>query len=1060
MLSTLKQLRPFTGSVVRELIVCLSIIGLCLPHIYGQATTATILGTVTDSSGAAIPAATVQVRNTGTSQTQEVQTDAQGRYRIPELGLGEYDIHASKDGFSTAARTGVPLTVGSQTVVDFSLTVGQQQQTVTVEGAVSQVETTSSAVSNLVEQTQMRELPLNGRNFGQLILLAPGVQSIASGTSFYGKTDNYSIAGSRPEGQAFLLDDVDVSGFWNHGTGSGALGTQLGLDAISEFETLTNTYSAQFGGNGAVINAVTRSGTNSFHGSAYEFLRNSALDARNFFDPQNIAPFRRNQFGGTVGGPIKKDKMFFFVNYEGLRQLLGETEVAFVPDANAHQGLLPCASAPGTPCGANGLAHVGVAPNVASTLALYPLPTASIGGGVGTVHDVASQIGHENYFLARFDYTISASDSLYMRYVRDTANLVEPFSGSSIPLWPETDITANHYATIEERHIISPTLINIARVSFIRPSDSGSVTSSSPPLHYFPGREDGSVAVGGGISTLGANQLLPFGLPENKFFYGDDVFWTKGAHSIKFGLQVERVYSNTYAPFLEGGSWTFPSLQAFLQGTAATVVSALPGQADGYKDFRELFLTPYIQDDWKVTSKLTLNIGLRYEYQTNPLEVRHQMTAFLDPPFGGFQPVTHAFFKNPSTKNYNPRIGLAYDPFADHKTSIRAGFGLFHDPLLPRLYDPGYWLNPPYAIGVQLQPNYPTPFAGNGILPPQASQVEGMYYYLHNAPYMIQYNFNIQRELGAGNILTVGYVGSEGVHLIQSVDMNPPRIIRGTIYNPVFDAVLTPSGSVQVLNGGRENPNPLVGALSEKNATAHSHYNSLQAAFNRRFSHGLQAQASYTYSKSIDNGSTTYGLEGPQQDLSNPYNAANDVGRSLFDRTHSFRASFVYALPLGDRLLLNGWQWSGIFTAVTGPPMDILDGPNMSGLTNDRPNVNPSFTGNPILGHVNQWVNPAAYSLEPVGTLGNLGRDTAIGPGLWSFDTAVMKDTRITEALRVQFRAEFFNIFNHTNFNPPPNLGVFISNPNGTASVNPAFAQLTSTSTTSRQIQFAVKFLF
>ena len=526
------QFRLFTGSLLQELLVCLSIFGLCLANVYGQATTATILGTVIDSSGAAIPGATVQVRNTGTGQTQEVQTDAQGRYRIPELGLGEYEIHASKEGFSTAVRTGVPLTVGSQTVVDFSLNIGQQQQTVTVEGAVSEVETTSAAVSNLVEQTQMRELPLNGRNFGELILLAPGVQAVAAGTSFYGKTDNYSIAGSRPEGQAFLLDDVNVSGFWNHGTGSGALGTQLGLDAISEFQTLTNTYSAQFGGSGSVINAVTRSGTNSFHGSAYEFLRNSALDARNFFDPQNIAPFRRNQFGGTFGGPIKKNKMFFFVNYEGLRQLLGETQVAFVPDANAHQGLLPCASAPGAPCGANGLANVGVSPNVASTLALFPIPTNEIGGGIGSLTEVASQIGHENYLLARFDYSISTNDSLFMRYVRDTANLVEPFSGSSIPLWPETDVTANHYATIEERHIISPTLINIARISFIRPEDSAAATATLAPLEYFPGRENGRVTIGAAseapvLVRLGTINCFLSAFPKTSSFMATTSFGLK-----------------------------------------------------------------------------------------------------------------------------------------------------------------------------------------------------------------------------------------------------------------------------------------------------------------------------------------------------------------------------------------------------------------------------------------------------------------------------------------------------------------------------------------------------
>jgi hypothetical protein len=1032
-----------------------------------QGTTATISGTVTDSSGAVVADAAVQAKNLGSNISQTATTDAQGRYRLAELGIGDYQVQASKMGFQTVVRSGITLTVGGQSVVDFALTVGQAQQTVTVEGQVEQVETESTAVGDLVDQTQMRELPLNGRNFGQLILLAPGVQSIAAGGSFYGKTDNYSIAGSRPEGQAFLMDNVNIAGFWNHGTGSGALGTQLGVDAIAEFQTLTNTYSAQFGGNGSVINAVTKSGTNQFHGSAYEFLRNSDLDARNFYDPQNIAPFRRNQFGGTVGGPIKKDKAFFFVNYEGLRQSLGETKVAFVPDANAHAGYLPCAAAPGATCNpGTGLAYVGVAPNMASTLALYPLPRTEIGGGIGSLTEVDSQSGSENYFLGRFDYTFSSKDSLFMRYVRDTANLVEPFSGSNIPLWAESDITANHFATIEERHIVSATLINIARISFNRPSDTAASTTSTAPLQFFPGRINGTVQLGdGSISSIGANQLLPFGLPENKFVFGDDVLWTRGSHSLKMGMEVERIDSNTYAPFLWGGQWTFPSLQALLQGSAATVVSALPGQDDGFKDFRELFLTPYLQDDWKVSSKLTVNMGLRYEFETNPTEVRHQMTAFIDPPFGGFQPVTHAFATNPSTKNFNPRIGIAYDPFGDHKTSIRAGFGLFHDLLLPRLYDPGYWLNPPYAIGVQIQPNYPTPFAGNGVLPPQASQVEGTDYYFPSTPYMIQYNFNIQRDLGAGNILTLGYVGSQGVHLVQSVDVNPPTLLNGsTIYNPIFNAQLTSAGSVQIPPGGTLNPNPLVGALSEKQPIGHSHYNSLQASYNRRLSAGLQVQASYTWSKSIDDGSTTYGLEGAQQDLANPYNAKYDVGRSLFDRTNSFRASFVYMLPFKGNAFFSGWQWSGIFTAVSGAPVDILDGPNMSGLTNDRPDVNPAFTGSPVIGQPTNYFNPNAYMLEPVGTLGNLGRDSLTGPGLWSLDTAFMKDTRVTkisEAFHIQFRAEFFNIFNHTNFDTSNmNLGVFQLAPNGAATPNPTFGQFVQTATTSRQIQFGVKVLF
>lgn len=1060
-----------SGGRIRLFALCLLVSALMAGRAGAQTTNATILGTVTDATGAVIANAAVQVTNSGTGVSRSVVSDSQGRYNVPDLQIGSYEVQASAAGFQKVVHTGITLTVGSQSVVDFALPVGQAQQTVTVEGQVSQVDTTSATVASLVEQTQMRDLPLNGRNFGQLITLAPGAIATPSGTSFYGKTQNYSISGSRPEGEGFLLDGTDIAGFWNHGTGSGALGTQLGVDAIAEFQTLTNTYSAQFGGNGAVINAVTKSGTNEFHGSAYEFLRNSALDARNFFDPHQIAPFRRNQFGGTLGGPIKKDKAFFFVNYEGLRQSLGETRVAFVPDANAHDGFLPCTAAPGVPCGANGLAHVGVAPNVASTLALYPVAQTEkfINGqptGTGTYTSVASQVAGENYFLGRFDYVFSANDSLFARYVRDTAHLTEPFAGSNaLPFWPEKDLTANHYATVEERHIVSAAIINLARVSFVRPMDSAATAGSTSPLQFFPGRINGTVTFSGGVlNTVGANQLLPFGLPENKFYLQDDVFWTKGSHSLKFGLSVERNYSNTYAPFLWGGQWTFPSLQSFMQGgPAATVVSALPGQDDGYKDFRINFVTPYIQDDWKVNQKLTVNLGLRYEFESDPLEVRHKMTAFLNPPFGGFQPVDHAFYNNPSAKNFNPRIGVAFDPFADHKTSIRAGFGLFHDLVLPRLYDPGYWLNPPFAIGVQLSPTYPTPFTGAGTLPPQASQVEGTDYYFNTTPYMMQYNFNIQRDLGHGTVLTVGYVGSQGVHLVQSRDRNPARIVSGTIYNPVFNVVLSPSGAVQIPVNGRLNSSGAVAALSEKSPAGHSHYNSLQASLNRRFAKGFQLQASYTFSKSIDNGSTTYGLEGAQQDLSNPYNAANDIGRSLFDHSHTFTGSFVYELPFRSNALVSGWQVTGIISAISGAPLDILDGPNMSGYAGDRPNLLPGKSNNPVRGEVTQWFDPSSFALPALGTLGNLGRDTGIAPGLFNFDTALLKDTRVTkisEAFDIQFRAEFFNVLNHTNFAPPPGLGVFTLLPGGGVAPNPTFGQLTSTATPSRQIQFGLKILF
>lgn len=1033
-----------------------------LPRLHAQAGTASISGSVTDASGAVLVNATVQIRNTGTGVTQNLITDTQGRYVVPDLPIGVYDIQASAAGFQTGIHKGITLTVGSQPVVDFSLPVGQANEQVTVEGAVSEVNTENSQVGQLVSDTQMRELPLNGRNFEQLLTLAPGVVQIgaggsgtqSTGNSFYGYENNYSVAGGRPEGQAFLMDNTDIQGFFAHGTGSGALGTSLGIEAIAEFQTLTNTYSAQFGGNGAVVNAATKSGTNEFHGSAYEFLRNSAMDARNFFDGLSVPPFRRNQFGGSLGGPIKKDKMFFFVNYEGLRQSLGQSEIANVPDANARLGLLPCSAAPTAPC-SNGLANVGVAPNVASTLALYPLPTRELGNGIGTVTSVANQVANENYFLARFDYAISAKDSLFLRYVRDTASLLSPFSGSTVPLWPEQDLTANHYATIEERHIFSPTVINAARVSFVRPSEVAATTGQTNPLNFFPGREDGTVVVSG-LSTIGVNALLPFGLPENKFTYADDLFWTRGNHSISAGMSVERIDSNTYAPFLYGGQWTFNSLASFLQGTADHLVGALPGPTDAYKDFRELFLTPYINDDWKITPRLTINLGLRYAYETDPLEVRHKMEAFFNPPFGGFQPVTHAFASNPSTKNFDPRIGLAYDPFGDHRTSIRAGFGMFHDLLLPRLYDPGYWLNPPYAIGVQFGPQYPAPFAGKGLLPVQASQVEGTNYYFNATPYMIQYNLNIQHDFGGGNTLMVGYVGSEGVHLVYSVDQNPPVPVTGPDGNQVF-ATLSPANTI--VPNSRLAGNPLVGALSEKVPYGHSHYNSLEVNYNHRFSHSVEAQASYTYSKSIDDNSVTYGLEGAGQNLTDPYNANFDIGRSNFDHTHSLVTSVVWQLPIARNSRLGGWQVSSIFTTISGAPYSILDGFSVTSL-GERPvllsgtDVAPAVTGNP-----NHWWSTAGYALPKIGELGNLGRNTATGPGLWDLDFALLKDTQIAERLRMQFRAEFFNILNHTNLGSP-NTALFTEGPGGTGIVSPAFGQIINTATTSRQLQFALKFIF
>lgn len=1031
-----------------------------------EAQTAAISGTVSDTSGAAVPGATIEVKNAGTSVIQSLLSDAAGRYSVPELPIGNYEVRATKPGFQTVVHSGITLTVGATSIVDFTLPLGQAQQTVLVESEVSQVETTSTSLANLIEPAQMRELPLNGRNFEELINLAPGVVPLPPPAGvfapFYGRQDNYSIAGSRPEGQLFLLDNTNVADFFNHATGSAALGSSLGVEAIAEFQTLTNTYSAQYGGNGVVVNAVTKSGTNEFHGSAYEFLRNSDLDARNFFDPCCGPPaFRRNQFGGSLGGPIHKDKAFFFVNYEGLRQLQG-TSIAgvTVPDANAHNGDVPCALAATAPCNtATGFAHVGVSPNVASTLALYPLPTNLLPGtGTGQLTEVGNVVSNENYVLARFDYTFSAKDSLFARYVHDGANYANPFGGSSVQLWPESDITRNTYATVEEKRIFTAALLNLARVSFVRPVEQQYSSASQAALEFFPGRPNGAESVGG-LTQIGANGFLPVGLYENKFTAADDVLWTRGSHNIRFGFSVERIQDNTYQSLFLGGTWSFPNLVSFLQGRASTFLGPQNGQTDGYKDFRTLLLTPYFQDDWKVTPRLTVNLGLSDQWASNPVEIRHAMTALLNTPFGPYTPVNHPFASNPSTRNYNPRVGVAWDPFQHHKTSIRAGFGIFHDVILARLYAGGYWLNPPYTLSLQLTPSYPTPFASGGFIPPPTpSQMQGIDYHFGSTPYMAQYNFNIQREVGGGNILTVGYVGSAGVHLPIGYDSNHPIPRIGPDGNLVWGTFTPGSTTVTPL----PRINPAFSYITAKEPWGHSNYNSLEVSLNRRLNRNVQAQVSYTYAKSLDDGSTSSSLEGAGLDLSNPLNAATDYGRSGFDRTHSFRASTVVLLPFHGNRLVEGWQISGIFTAISGAPFSVspaFDPTGMSDLSVRRPNLASGFSPDPVLGQVNQWYNPAAFVMQPLGENGNLGRDTLVGPGTWQADLALNKNTKVAERLTAQFRAEFFNIFNHPDFGLP-NASIFLLQTSGVATVNPTAGQITATTNAPRQIQFGLKLLF
>jgi len=1013
-------------------------------HLQAQgATSATILGTTTDSSGAVIANAAIEVRNVSTGSVQKTTTDGQGRYTVPDLLVGSYNVQAGAPGFQTVIHAGVTLSVGGQTVVDFSMPVGQAQQTVTVEGQVSQVDTISSTLSSSVGSKQISDLPLNGRNFTDLVALVPGVSSgsqVGQGGSnlLYGVENNFSVSGARSEGQAYLLDNTDIQGFWNHGSGSGVMGTTLGIEAIAEFSVLTNTYSAQFGGNGAVVNTASKSGTNSFHGSAYEFLRNSALDARNFFDGASVPPFRQNQFGGSVGGPIKKDKLFFFANDEELKRSLAQTVVALVPDANAHNGIV------------NGV-NIGVSPKTAAILALYPIPATST-NGVGSIREVDTQTGNENYLLARVDYAISNNDSLFVRYVRDSGDTILPFLGSPLPpRWPEVGATRNQFATIEYRHIVSPTIVNLLRFSFTRTreTDVEQTPDQTSALDFFPSRgQNGGVNITG-LASIGTSIFAPLQETQNKFPLADDVIWTKGSHNLRFGGGFNRIQSNFQQQGWWGGFYTFPSLTAFLQGTPSLFQGPEPGQTDSYRDFREIEVDGYIQDEWKVFPKFTVNVGLRYEFVTDPTTNVHPLMTLINPPFGAFQKVPNVFASNPSLKNFDPRIGIAYDPFKDHKTSIRAGFGIFYDPIHARSYASGYYFNPPYALAFVPLPQFPNPFPGT--LPPPA-QLVGVDYNTTKTPHQIQWNFNIQRQLMDATTLTVAYVGSRGVDLYAARDINPVLPNAAGLFG-------VPRGGGTTGIVGNPRLNPAGAALSSEAPVGDSSYESLQVGLNRRFSHGLQYQVSYTWSKCLDNASGTYGLEGGIP-WSDPLNGSYDRGRCLFDRPQVFRPGGVYALPFKQNRLVSGWQTSGGLVVQSGSPFNAIIGFDQSGsaVANQRPNVLMPY-GQIVTGNINQWANPAAFSLPAPGTLGNMQRDTLAGPGTVNLDWSVSKETQIKEQVRLQFRAEFFNLFNHPNF-ALPNANVFAQAANGTATPNPTFGKVTATTTNSRQIQFALKLLF
>lgn len=1009
-----------------------------------------LAGKITDAEKRPISNARVFLENLASHQTVSYSTGVDGSFLLPKLTLGNYRLVVSADGFADVHQT---VTFGS--IQAISLTIRMVSRSARPESRLGRDHSNSTNIS---------DLPLNGRSASDVAALEPGVATArtqTSGEAQRGFGTQMTISGSRPRQNDSRLDGISVNDYSNGPPGS-ALGVNLGVDAVEQFSVLSSNYPAQYGrSSGGIVSASTRSGANEFHGDVYEFLRNSVLDARNYFD-NSKPPFHRNQFGASIGGPIRKDRTFIFGDYEGLRQSLGLTQLDTVPSSAARNGDLSTG-------------RVTVDPTALKFInAFYPLPNGpALGTGDTAIYSFAGQqITPENYFTTKVDHNLSNSDVLSGTYMFDSSTVQEPDNLNDTRTGYEA---RRQMVALHETHTVGAGFVNsfrfginrvVARTGLTFPS--GTAAAADPSFGTVPGRNAAGVSVPGLTvfnGGLGARSTYDFHWTSIQAY--DDLTLTRGNHSLKLGFGIERMRDNIVAISDPGGVFSFNSLSDFLSNTPFFLSAPLPTSLSA-RGLRDTIVGGYIQEDWRWRPNFTLNLGMRYEMSSVPTEAHGKLTVLrhltdATPHLGD------PLFDNPTLRNFEPRAGFNWDPIGNGKTLVSSGFGIFDVLPLPYLIQTNELFSAPFSQQgntTNLPPGSFPSQAFNFIVS-SPSTFRQAYFDPHPARnYVMQWNLTVQHEITKTLSALVGYVGSRGVR--QPFRVEDADIVMPTL-TPRGYAWPSPSGS-----GTRLNLNS--GRITAGFWNGDSYYHALQAKVKKTIGRSSHLDGSYTWGKSIDTGSGSMVGDEYSNSIGSPlwFNPRLNRGLSDFNVAHNLEVNYTWQVPTPSwdfrmfNWALNGWQLGGVFEASTGVPFTPIIGGDALGLKSTDPNIDvPNLTGGPGCGSLVNSGDPAHYIKtqcfsvpNPITVRGNLGRNTLIGPGLVNLDFSLFKNNyikRISDHFNAQFRAEFFNIVNHPNFAPPlDNKNLFDSTGQAIASAG----LITSTQTPSRQVQFAIKLIW